>query len=320
VAKPKDPPDDWAAFDRAVGSAFDQMKLVGGAVAVVSAGQVLHTATFGVRSLQGRKRVTTDTCFSVGSTTKSMIAALVATYVDDGTIGWDQKCLDVWSGFRAPTDAMTRTLRVRDLLGMASGLGEPANTSLHFGGPTALELLQSMVNLPVLGNHVDQEFFYNDTVNAVGAYLPLLATGVAPGDLPAAYGNAMHEGVFGPAGMATARMASDPRGLVDDFATGNGFDLRPQATTVPFGPTGSYAGRAARRPACRTWRHGCASSCGRGSRSPAAAWSRAWGRTPGRGRRGRRPVPGLLRGRLLVGASGGESCSCGTGPASSRSR
>ncbi len=241
VAKPKVPPDDWAAFERVVGSAFDQMKLVGGAVAVVSAGQVLHTSTFGVRSLQGRKRVTTDTCFSVGSTTKSMTAALVATYVDDGTIGWDQKCLDVWSRFRAPTDAMTRTLRVRDLLGMASGLGEPANTSLHFGGPTAVQLLQSIVNLPVVANHVDQEFFYNNTVNAVGAYLPLLATGVEPGDLPAAYGKAMHDRVFGPAGMTTARIASDPRGLVDDYATGNGFDLRPRATTMPFGPMGSHA-------------------------------------------------------------------------------
>ena len=241
VAKPKDPPDDWAAFDRAVGSAFDQMKLVGGAVAVVSAGQVLHTATFGVRSLQGRKRVTTDTCFAVGSTTKSMTAALVATYVDDGTVGWDQKCLDVWSGFRAPTDVMTRSLRVRDLLGMASGLGEPANTSLRFGGPTAPELMQAMVNLPVVANQVDQEFFYNNTVNAVGAYLPLLATGVAPGDLSAAYGKAMQDRVFGPAGMSTARIAPDPRGLVDDYATGTGFDLRPRATTIPFGPVGSHA-------------------------------------------------------------------------------
>jgi CubicO group peptidase (beta-lactamase class C family) len=241
VAKPKDPPDDWAAFDRAVGSAFDRMELVGGAVAVVSASQVLHTATFGVRSLQGRQRVTTNTCFSVGSTTKSMTAALVATYVDDGTIGWDQRCLDVWSGFRAPTDAMTRALRVRDLLGMASGLGEPANTSLRFGGPTALELLQSVVNLPVVANHVDQQFVYNNTVNAVGAYLPLLATGVAPGDLAAAYGQAMHDRVFGPAGMTTARIASDPRGVVDDFATGNGFDLRPRPTTMPFGPMGSHA-------------------------------------------------------------------------------
>ena len=76
VAKPKVPPDDdWAAFDRTVGSAFDQMKLVGGAVAVVSAGQVLHTATFGVRSLQGRKRVTTDTSFAVGSTSTTAPSA-----------------------------------------------------------------------------------------------------------------------------------------------------------------------------------------------------------------------------------------------------
>jgi beta-lactamase class C len=170
-----------------------------------------------------------------------MTAALVATYVDDGTIGWDQKCLDVWSGFRAPTDAMTRTLRVRDLLGMASGLGEPANTSLRFGGPTALELLQSMVNLPVLANQVDQEFFYNNTVNAVGAYLPLLAAGVAPGDLSAAYGKAMHDRVFAPAGMTTTRITADPRGLADDYATGHGFDLRPRATTMPFGPIGSHA-------------------------------------------------------------------------------
>ena len=57
-ATPKAPATDWAAFDRAVGAAFDQMRLVGGAVALVSAGQVLHTATFGVRSLQNRKRVT----------------------------------------------------------------------------------------------------------------------------------------------------------------------------------------------------------------------------------------------------------------------
>jgi CubicO group peptidase (beta-lactamase class C family) len=41
--------------------------------------------------------------------------------------------------------------------------------------------------------------------------------------------------------MTTARIASDPRGVVDDFATGNGFDLRPRPTTMPFGPMGSHA-------------------------------------------------------------------------------
>ena len=241
VARPRDPTTDWAAFDRAVGTAFDQMRLVGGAVALVSADQVLHTATFGVRSLQNRKRVTADTLFAVGSTTKSMTAALVATYVDDNAIGWDQRCIDAWSGFRAPTDEMTRRLRVRDLLGMASGLGEPASTSLHFGGPTAPELLQDLVNLPVIANQVDTTFFYNNTVNVAGGFLPLLATGIAPGDLSAAYGTAMRDRIFAPAGMNGARIAADPRGLVDDYATGNGFDLRPRVMTLPYGPTGSHA-------------------------------------------------------------------------------
>jgi CubicO group peptidase (beta-lactamase class C family) len=51
-----------------------------------------------------------------------MSSALVATYVDAGVVGWDQKAIDAWSGFRAPTDELTRSLTIRQLLGMATGL------------------------------------------------------------------------------------------------------------------------------------------------------------------------------------------------------
>jgi hypothetical protein len=58
--------------------------------------------------------------------------------------------VDVWPQFRAPTDVLTRTMRVRDLSGMGSGIIEPAALSgLHEGDPTAPQLLQSIVNLPV---------------------------------------------------------------------------------------------------------------------------------------------------------------------------
>ena len=74
-----DPATDWAAYGRAVGLAFDRMQNEGGAVAIVSADQVLHMGTYGVRGLKDRKPVTTQTSFRVGSTTKPMTAALVAT-------------------------------------------------------------------------------------------------------------------------------------------------------------------------------------------------------------------------------------------------
>ena len=51
----------------------------------------------------------------------------------------------------------------------------------------------------------------------------------------------MRDRIFAPAGMNGARIAADPRGLVDDYATGNGFDLRPRVMTLPYGPTGSHA-------------------------------------------------------------------------------
>jgi CubicO group peptidase (beta-lactamase class C family) len=73
--KHTDPAIDWAAYGRTVGAAFDRMQNVGGAVAVVSADQVLHTSTYGVRGLKDRKPVTRQTVFRVGSTTKSMTAA-----------------------------------------------------------------------------------------------------------------------------------------------------------------------------------------------------------------------------------------------------
>ena len=241
-AKPQDPTTDWSDFGRKVASAFDVLHNVGGAVAVVSADQVLHMATFGVRNLQGRRPVTPSTLFRVGSTTKSMAAALVATYVDDGSIGWNQKVIDAWSGFRAPTDESTRTLRVRDLLGMGSGIGEPARveSGLHFDGLTAAQIVESVVTLPVVAPRVDEKFFYANSIQTVGGYLPLLAAGVAPADLASAWDVAVRERVFVPAGMSGARILGDPRGQVEDYATGNAFDLRGTVASVPFAPMGAY--------------------------------------------------------------------------------
>ncbi len=240
AAPRKPPPTDWAAFDTSVGSAFDQLTIVGGAVAVVSADAVLHTRTYGVRSLTGRKPVTPDTHFLVASTTKSMTAELVATYVDQGVLSWDQRVVTAYPAFRAPTPALTESLRVRDLLGMATGIEAPPSNDVHQGEPTAEQLLRSLVNLPV-AHPPGTSYFYNNTVYAVGGYVPLLATGVAPGDLTAAYANALRDRIWRPAEMSSTVMADDPRGVVDDYATGYGLDLRAQPVELPYGPVGSYA-------------------------------------------------------------------------------
>jgi len=105
----------WPAFDKAVESAFASMLMVGAAVAAVSADRVLHTKTLGVLDLHRARPVTENTRFLVASTTKSMSSLLVATYVDEGRLSWDQPVFHAWPGFRAPTHELTRTLRIRNL-------------------------------------------------------------------------------------------------------------------------------------------------------------------------------------------------------------
>jgi CubicO group peptidase (beta-lactamase class C family) len=216
-------------------------RMVGAAVALVDRGGVRSGRGFGLRDLATGAPVTPDTHFFVASTTKSMSSLLVATLVDDGALAWDQPVREVWPDFRAPTDELTNTLRVRDLLGMDTGIGEPpALSAFHQGDVTAGELVRSVAALPVT-NPPGATYFYNNTVYAAGGYLPALIQGASVDDLETSYVRLMEERVYRPAGMSTARITDDPRPFVTDYATGYGPDFMQGTAAQPYAPVGSYA-------------------------------------------------------------------------------
>jgi CubicO group peptidase (beta-lactamase class C family) len=229
----------WEDFDAAVQVGMDTFGMVGAAIAIVTADGIGHQATFGVRDLASGAPFTADTHCLVGSTTKSMSSLLLATLVDDGALSWDQPVREVWPDFRGPSETLTRELRVRDLFGMASGIGEPDATVLHFGDPTAGELLRSLVNLPI-DAPPDTQFFYNNTLYAAGGYLPALLD-TTTDDLETSYARHMTERVYQPAGMIDCRITSDPRPYVADFATGHAPDFILGTAAEPYAPIGSYA-------------------------------------------------------------------------------
>jgi beta-lactamase class C len=229
----------WSRFDKSIRAEFKRQGLVGGAVALVNAEGLLYSASLGHRSLKRSAPIDDDTHFLVASITKSMSSLLVATDVDQGHLGWDQPIVDAWPGFRAPTNELTTSLKVRDLLGMATGIVDPTTFESQ-GYPNATQVLQSVVNMPVQ-YPPNTTYFYNTSLYAVGGYLPLLAQQQPPADLEGAYANLMKERVFGPAGMTGARIADDPRGLVANYASGNGLDLGATAVPLPYAPVGSYA-------------------------------------------------------------------------------
>jgi CubicO group peptidase (beta-lactamase class C family) len=191
----------------------------GAAVALVQGDEVVFVRGFGVRDPATGAPVGPRTRFRIGSVTKSVTALVLAALADDGALAWDDRVADLWPAFRAPTPELTASLRLRDLLGMGSGIAESADLPLPVveffmmaGEVSAQDALRRVADLPVVGPP-GVTYSYNNTLVAAAAFVGLLAAGVPEDGLEAAYSAAARERVFAPLGMAGAAIAEDPRPL-----------------------------------------------------------------------------------------------------------
>lgn len=92
------------------------------AIAIVENGETTLAQGWGVRRLGEAARVDADTIFATGSTGKAFTTAAIATLVDQGRLGWDDKVIDHMPWFRMFDPWVTSEITVRDLLVHRSGL------------------------------------------------------------------------------------------------------------------------------------------------------------------------------------------------------
>jgi CubicO group peptidase (beta-lactamase class C family) len=118
-------------FDARVEQVMRASGTPGMAVAIVEDGKVTLVKGYGVRRQGAPERVDANTAFLIGSTAKAMTAAAIATLVDAGTLGWDDRVVDHLPGFQMYDAWVTREMTVRDLLVHRSGLGLGAGDLLY---------------------------------------------------------------------------------------------------------------------------------------------------------------------------------------------
>ena len=121
------PPAD---FDARVEALRREAGVPGMAIAIVEDGQTTLAQGYGVRKLGASDRVDANTIFPTGSTGKAVTVAAIATLVDAGKLGWDDKVIDRLPGFQMYDPWVTRELTIRDLLVHRAGLGYGAGDLL----------------------------------------------------------------------------------------------------------------------------------------------------------------------------------------------
>lgn len=195
-----DPP---AGFDARAEAVRKASETPGMAIAIVENGRVVLAKGYGVRKLGGPEKVDANTLFMIGSTGKAFTTAALATLVDAGKLGWDDKVIDHLPGFQMYDPWVTREMTVRDLLVHRSGLGLGAGDLMIVprGSLSRAEIVRRLRYLKPATSFRSGYAYDNILYIVAGAVIEAVSG--------QRWEDYMRDHVFGPAGLpdATADMA-----------------------------------------------------------------------------------------------------------------
>lgn len=83
---------------------------------VVKEGKVIFKKTYGIKDIETKELVNENTLFSMGSTTKALIAISLGILVDRNKISWEDKVIEHLPSFKLSDTYITAEARVKDLL------------------------------------------------------------------------------------------------------------------------------------------------------------------------------------------------------------
>ncbi len=197
----------FASLDGRVERARETWQIPGMSLAVVEAGRALHVRGYCVRSLEAGGSVDADTLFMIGSVSKSISAAVLATYADAGRLRWDDRVVDHLPGFRLSDPWVGAETRIEDVL--SHRVGVEANDWMD--DVPGLDWNESVRRLRYLpqARPFRSAFLYDNFMYSVGG----LVVAALDGD----YADAARSRLFEPAGMrrtvADMERVLDPRGV-----------------------------------------------------------------------------------------------------------
>jgi len=187
-----------ANFDQRVEELRRASQTPGMAIANVEDGKTVLAKGYGVRKIGGTEQVDANTIFMTGSTGKAVTVAALATLVDAGKLGWDDKVIDRLPGFQMYDAWVTREMTVRDLLVHRSGLGLGAGDLMFVprSNRTRAQMLQGLKHIKPATSFRSGYAYDNILYTVAGALIEAVSG--------QSYESYVRDHVYKPAGLLTA--------------------------------------------------------------------------------------------------------------------
>jgi CubicO group peptidase (beta-lactamase class C family) len=177
-----------------------QYKVPGVAIGIVQDGKLIFEQGFGVRAVGKKEKITPQTLFMIGSTTKSLTTFMMACLVDEGKFTWDTPVNQVMPDFALGDEATTKKLLMKHLVSASTGIPrQDMELFFNYNQATPELRVKEMKNMkPTTG--FGETFQYSNSMVAAGGYVAAHSLYETMG-LGKAYDTAMQSRVFDPLGM-----------------------------------------------------------------------------------------------------------------------
>jgi CubicO group peptidase (beta-lactamase class C family) len=222
-------PKELKVLENFLQNAIREMMVPGAQVAIVQDGQVVWEKAFGQQQKGRTDKVTADTLFMIGSTTKPLTTLLQARLVDQGKLAWDKPLREILPSFALADPEANRKLELRHTACACTGMPRrDLDFIFEYEGITAEERIAQLKTMsPTTG--FGETFQYSNLLVAAGGYAA--AHTLYPKlTYDSAYEKALREEVFGPLGFTHSRVHPFAG---DRLASPHAIDLQGRMTPIP---------------------------------------------------------------------------------------
>ena len=196
-----------ATLDTFIEDARKKTRVPGAAISVLQGGKTVFERGYGTRRLGGVERVTPDTAFMIGSTTKPLTSLMMAVLVERGLFSWSTPIRDVLPGFRLADPVFTNKVEMRHSVCACTGLPrQDMEFVFEFDGVSPERRLAELATMkPTTG--IGETFQYSNSLASAGGFAAAHARWPEK-TLMDAYDKTMQETLFEPMGMASTTFSS----------------------------------------------------------------------------------------------------------------
>src|ERR1051325_6978286 len=214
---------DGKAVDKLVATTIAKWRIPGAAVAIVKDDKVVYAKGFGVRSVGGNEKVTENTLFGIGSTSKAFTSAAMAILVDEKKMDWDDPVRKHVEYFHLSDPCADSLVTMRDIVSHRTGLSR--HDELWDDSPWSREevirrIAQVKLSRPFRSAYQYQNIMFLTAGEAVASAAKM------------PWNDFVRMRIFEPLGMTRTVVSTADWNASTDRATGHRWDRAHEAATI----------------------------------------------------------------------------------------